>query len=180
MISNDTLKRLIHAVTDSSVGNEIANRLAVVTPADAAAAQVALNSLNLSAKMKSEIEIRLFHALAGDDNGAAGKELAYKLINMIYVLQAQADGYEITNEAAEAILNLTADITLTNIAPSEIEEEDRNDATFTLQVLAAAANPTNTVLATFSGTSAATVLTITPNNGLNNPNAAASAVLDNS
>lgn len=44
----------------------------------------------------------------------------------------------------------------------------RNTNTVTLQVLAAAANPTNKVLVTFSGTKAATVITVTPNDGTNN------------
>lgn len=43
-----------------------------------------------------------------------------------------------------------------------------NGTKFTLQILAAAANPTNTVLASFTGTAAAIVLTITPNDGTNN------------
>lgn len=68
------------------------------------------------------------------------------------------------DEYATATLNLTADIVLTSIE----QGVGRNGDTFTLQVLAAAANPTNTVLAAFSGTAAAIVLTITPNDGTNN------------
>ncbi len=44
----------------------------------------------------------------------------------------------------------------------------QNTKTFTIQVLAAAANPTNTVLVSFTGTDAAIVCTVTPNNGTNN------------
>ncbi len=44
----------------------------------------------------------------------------------------------------------------------------QNARTFTLRILAAAANPTNTVLAAFTGTAAAIVCTITPNDGTNN------------
>lgn len=44
----------------------------------------------------------------------------------------------------------------------------RNTNTITLQVAAAAANPTNTILAVWTGTSSAMVLTVTPNNGTNN------------
>ena len=65
---------------------------------------------------------------------------------------------------ATASLNLTADITLTSVA----EGAARNTTTFTTEVLAAAANPTDTVLAEFTGTSAAIVCTITPNDGTNN------------
>ena len=43
-----------------------------------------------------------------------------------------------------------------------------NGTTVTIQVEAAAANPTDTVLAVVTGTSAAIVITITPNDGTNN------------
>ena len=69
-----------------------------------------------------------------------------------------------TGAKATATLNITADITLTSV----LMGTGRNTNTFTLQVLAAAANPTDTVLAGFSGTSAAIVCTITPNDGTNN------------
>ena len=75
---------------------------------------------------------------------------------------------------ASATLNLTADITLTSVA----EGAARNTTTFTTEVLAAAANPTDTVLAEFTGTSAAIVCTITPNDGTNNPGDAATATLN--
>ena len=66
--------------------------------------------------------------------------------------------------AATATLNLTADIILTSVATGAA----RNTNTLTLQVLAAAANPTDTILADFTGTAAAIILTITPNDGTNN------------
>lgn len=66
--------------------------------------------------------------------------------------------------AATALLNLTADITLTSVATGVA----RNTNTFTIQVEPAAANPTNTILAVFTGTAAAIVCTITPNDGTNN------------
>lgn len=66
--------------------------------------------------------------------------------------------------AATGLLNLTADITLTSVATGAA----RNTTTFTLEVEAPAANPTDTVLAAFTGTAAAIVCTITPNNGDNN------------
>jgi hypothetical protein len=43
-----------------------------------------------------------------------------------------------------------------------------NTGTVTLQVAAAAANPTNTILINVTGTAAAIVITVTPNNGTNN------------
>jgi hypothetical protein len=67
------------------------------------------------------------------------------------------------NSAATAILDLTNDITLTSVASGP----SRNTNTFTTQVVTAQPNPTNTVLANFSGTSAAIVCTITPNDGTN-------------
>ena len=66
--------------------------------------------------------------------------------------------------AATATLDLANDIVLTSVAKGD----SRNTTTLTLQVAAAAANPTNTVLAVFTGTASAIVLTITPNDGTNN------------
>lgn len=66
--------------------------------------------------------------------------------------------------AATASLATTAAITFTDRAKGTA----RNTNTITLQVAAAAANPTNTILAVWSGTAAAMVLTITPNDGTNN------------
>ncbi len=66
--------------------------------------------------------------------------------------------------AATAVLDITADITLTSVATGTA----RNTNTFTLQVVAAAANPTNTILVAFTGTAAAIVCTVTPNDGTNN------------
>lgn len=73
----------------------------------------------------------------------------------------------VTYEAAvpaEGVLDLTADITLTKVAVGSVN----NTRTFTVQVLAPAPNPTDTVLAAFTGTAAAIVCTITPNDGTNN------------
>lgn len=64
--------------------------------------------------------------------------------------------------AATATADLTTDIVYTSVGGK------RNGNTITIQVLAAAANPTDTVLASFTGSSAAIVITITPNDGTNN------------
>jgi len=61
-------------------------------------------------------------------------------------------------------LDLTADVVLTNTGFGEEAK------TFTLEVIADAANPGATVLAAFTGTQSAVILTITPNNGDNNGN----------
>ena len=69
-----------------------------------------------------------------------------------------------SGQAATATLDITNDITLT----ASTIGRSRNGNTFELQVVAAAANPTNTILVSFTGTSAAIVATVTPNNGDNN------------
>jgi hypothetical protein len=66
--------------------------------------------------------------------------------------------------AATAVANLTADITFTSVALGPA----RNTGTITIEVEAAAANPTNTILAEFTGTANAITITITPNDGTNN------------
>jgi len=66
--------------------------------------------------------------------------------------------------AATATLTLTTDIILTSVALGAA----RNTETFTTEVLTAATNPTNTVLVDFTGTAAAIVCTVTPNDGTNN------------
>ncbi len=68
------------------------------------------------------------------------------------------------DEAATAVLNITADITFTSVAVGSA----RNTTTFETKVNVAAPNPTNTVLVAFTGTAAAIVCTITPNDGTNN------------
>ncbi len=76
--------------------------------------------------------------------------------------------------APTASFNLTADVAITHATIDDAP----NGGTVTLQVAAAAANPTNTILAAVTGTAGAMVITVTPNNGTNNPVAAATAVLD--
>jgi hypothetical protein len=162
-LSQDTEFRIDHAVTDDKIGDEIAARIEVSsTPADDTEAQAILNLLNSS--RNAAILERLFVALAGDNDGAAGKELAKKINGMVAVLQAKADGTEIAAVAATATLDLTTDIVLTSVAAGAA----RNTNTVTLEVEAAAANPTDTVLADVTGTAAAIIITITPNDGTNN------------
>ncbi len=66
--------------------------------------------------------------------------------------------------AATGALDYTADVTLTSVATGTA----RNTQTFKTVVNAAAANPTNTVLVAFTGTAAAIICTVTPNDGTNN------------
>lgn len=119
MLSKDTLYRLEHAVTDEDLGkpigtaDEIAARLIDTTPADASAAQDLLDILDKS--LNGRIEERLFVGLAGDGNGAAGREIAKKVNGMIAVLEAQADGDEVAATAAQfqgQVAGMTTDITI--------------------------------------------------------------------
>lgn len=69
-----------------------------------------------------------------------------------------------TPTAPTAVLNLTADVTLTKASVGTVE----NSGTVTIQVAAAAANPSDEVLVDVTGTAAAIVITVTPNDGTNN------------
>lgn len=75
--------------------------------------------------------------------------------------------------AATATLATTTEIELTKVATNSLY----NGHTTTLQVAAAAANPTDTVLAVWTGTAAATTITVTPNDGTNNPTTQATGTL---
>ncbi len=69
-----------------------------------------------------------------------------------------------SNTAATASIATTTPIVLTSVAKGD----QRNGNTFTIQVIAPAANPGATVLVSFTGTAAAIVCTVTPNDGTNN------------
>lgn len=86
------------------------------------------------------------------------------LVRIGYKKESVAYGATPAAVAATASLNLTTDIALTSV----LKGANRNTKTFTLQVLPAAANPTNTILFAFTGTANAIVCTVTPNNGTNN------------
>ncbi len=103
-LSTSTEFRLDHAVTDDQIGDEIAARVEVSsTPGDEAAAQAILDLLDSS--KNASIAERLFTALAGDGNGASGKELAKKINGMVAVLEAKAAGVGGVKEVSE----ITAD-----------------------------------------------------------------------
>lgn len=162
MLSKDTKLRLVHAVANQKVADEIESRLISSAPANASASANILAKLNQSEDMKKTIEDSLFSGLAGD--GSQGREMSKKFNAMLKVLQKHANPGDVPAVAATATLNLTADIALTSVAAGAA----RNTNTLTLQVAAAAANPTDTILAAFTGTAAAIVCTITPNDGTNN------------
>jgi hypothetical protein len=130
--------------------------------ADALMAKIEANQ-PLSKREKRELEIAM-----GDKKSAAEMandlpEIADDLQDAIDDAQADLDAY-VAPVAAQAVLDLTADITLTSVALGAA----RNTNTFTIQVLAAAANADDKVLVDFTGTAAAIVCTVTPNDGTNN------------
>lgn len=130
--------------------------------ADALVAKLEANA-ELSQREKRELEIAMCDKKAAAEIMSDELEIAADLQDAIDNAQSDLDDY-VAPEAAQATLDLTADIILTSAAVGAA----RNTNTFTLQILAAAANPTDTVLAAFTGTAAAIVLTITPNDGTNN------------
>jgi hypothetical protein len=87
------------------------------------------------------------------------KQALEKEVKELYVKGTFAN-----SAAATAVANLTNDITFTSVASGTA----RNTGTITIEVEAAAANPTNTILAELTGTANAIVITITPNDGTNN------------
>lgn len=87
--------------------------------------------------------------------------------NAISLTITPNDGTNNPTTQAAGTLDLTNDIVLTKVVGARPGVVGNGD-TFTIQVLAAAANPTNTILAAFTGTAAAIVCTITPNDGTNN------------
>jgi hypothetical protein len=154
MLTKDTEFRLAHAVTDADVADEIAARLDVsVAPATEQDAQAILALLDQS-RSKS-IEERLIIALAGDDRGAAGRELAKKINGMIAVLKAKADGDEVPGAPGEAasfegqVAGMTTDVTI--VADEDGEDgnitlvADGNDDIDTIILAWNTANPENTV-----------------------------------
>lgn len=157
-LSNDTKYRLGHAVTDFSVADDIAARLITEAPADAGEAQDMLDLIDQS--KNAAIQERLFTALAGD--GSQGKEISDKLVAMVAVLQAVADGEEVSGTPAVAatftgqVAGMTTDVTI----EADTAGEDGNLITLSFDgsddidtVLAAwnLANPANTATLTGDG-----------------------------
>ncbi len=106
--------------------------------------------------------------------GALGAAITIRLLDPLAsgaALSISVSGSAITAHlatsagvAATASLATTTPIVLTSVATGSA----RNTTTVHTVVNAAAANPTNTVLAAITGTSAAIIITITPNDGTNN------------
>jgi hypothetical protein len=155
-LSKDTKYRL-----DMAMGsNKAADALLAKIEANAVLSKRELRELEIAMadkKAAAEIARDLLAELAEDISNISDAEDA------VEAAQDALDAYE-PAVAAEAVLDLTADITLTSAAKGAA----RNGDTFTLQVLAAAANDDDEVLAAFTGTADAIVLTITPNDGTNN------------
>lgn len=83
-----------------------------------------------------------------------------KMMKFLYFLIAY-----VAEVVASGTLDLTADITISGVAGTGTS---LNGSTITIVVNAAADNPTDTVIAVVTGTAAATIITITPNDGTNN------------
>jgi hypothetical protein len=120
-------------------------------------------NLPLSDKEQKELEIALADKKAAAEIIADLTSSAEDDQDAVDAAQADLDSYT-PAVAAEAVLDITADITLVSVA----EGAARNTNTFTLQVLAPAANTDDEILVAFTGTSAAIVCTVTPNDGTNN------------
>lgn len=86
--------------------------------------------------------------------------------NLVRIAYKKETSYGLTPAAvaATALLNVTADITFTSVKKGA----GRNTQTITTEVLAAAANPTDTILVAITGSAAAIIITVTPNDGTNN------------
>jgi len=132
-LSKDTEFRLDHAVTDDKIGDEIAARVeATSTPATANDAQAILALLDSS--RNDAVAERLFVGLAGDKNGAAGKEMSKKINGMIAVLEAKANGDEtaavasqFTGQVAGMTTNVTIDADVAGIAGDITLVQDGSD-----------------------------------------------------
>lgn len=116
-LSKDSLLRLNHAVTSESVGDEIAARLILATPATEAAASSALSLLDRG--LNSSVLERLTIALAGDSIGANGSEIAGKINGAANVLKAMSDGVGSVAEVSRIVAD-----TRTNTADGEYFDID--------------------------------------------------------
>jgi hypothetical protein len=96
--------------------------------------------------------------------------MAFRSTQAVDVLRPDKGKYEKTivtfpaATMATATLATTAAITLTKVGA----DTAFNGHTYTIQVLVAAPNPTDTILVSWTGTAAATTVTVTPNDGTNN------------
>ena len=160
MLSPSTREFLKQAVADEAAALEIARRLDGAAPTSQSAAKALLFSLDHSFDMARRIGQCLDDALAGDARAAAGEELARKLNGAAAVAKAVAKG----DKAATAILGLSTPVALESAAAGA----SRNGTTLELAVNAPSDNDGADVVAEFTGTSGAIVLTITPNDGTNN------------
>lgn len=152
---NSSLEKTLQSVfKHKRAGTEVATAILGIEA-------MVLSGIDTTAIVENSDVKKLRRARATVCHKAFGKRIVDSISTLDAILaQEQYD----TGVKATAVLNLTADITLTAASPSVA----RNTSTFTIQVLAAAANPTNTVLVAFTGTSAAITCTVTPNDGTNN------------
>ena len=115
MLSDSTKLRLVHAVTDQRTADEIEARITVdSTPSTEQEGQDLLATLD--ERRDAAIRERLPIALAGDAQGAGGRELAQKVTSMLQVVKALADGADVEAVAAEfegQVGGMATDVTIT-------------------------------------------------------------------
>lgn len=104
MASANLTVRMKHAIANEELSLEILKRISVTSaPANAAAAQVVLASLDESKNDKIAEYCKV--AFAGD--GKAGQEIAKKVVKMMDVLKAKANGTEVAGGAPTPAVKAT-------------------------------------------------------------------------
>jgi len=111
-----------------------------------------MTSINMNATFEALLVEQDLTYDADAGQGKSGNNITIEYIDFIAAV------------AALATLDITADIILT----SAVAGAARNTDDLTLQIIPAAANPTDTILAVWTGDANNIVLTITPNDGTNN------------
>lgn len=99
MLTQDTKFRLVHAVTDQKIADEIEKRITIPAAYTQQGFQDKLATLDRS--LDAAIRERLVGALAGDDRGAAGRQIADQIDAIVTLAEALADGAEVPEVPGE-------------------------------------------------------------------------------
>jgi hypothetical protein len=112
MLSASTKLRLVHAMGDQKVADEIEKRLISSTPANQAASDAILATLDQSEWMALEIERRIKAALAGDSGWGKqpGDDAAKKVLKMVDVLKANTDA--VAASFSGQVTGMTTDVAI--------------------------------------------------------------------
>lgn len=92
----------------------------------------------------------------------------YKDANNNLIIGAPSQRIVVRNTSVATAATGTLAITSAVVLTSTVKGASRNGSTFRTEVNAAAANPSDSILVSFTGSGSAIVCTITPNNGTNN------------